>query len=79
MDAVDAVDAARYKCREVGGRKSKWAMGEGCWSHRADRGLDLAQAGGCVVDRGQGDKGTGNPWQVLATKMRVQDLCVRRA
>lgn len=42
------MDAARYKCREVGGRKSKWAM-EGCWSHTAGAGwtrLNRPGAGG---------------------------------
>lgn len=58
-----SVDGARYKCREVGGRKSKWAM-EGCWSHTADRGLDHAQSAGSWVAR--------IPWRAFATKMRAQ-------
>lgn len=58
-----SVDGARYKCREVGGRKSKWAM-EGCWTHTADRGLDHAQSAGSW--------GARIPCRPFATKMRVQ-------
>lgn len=62
-----SVDAARYKCREVGGRKSRMGHGEGCWSHRADRGLDLAQPAVCLVDRGplagaRYQDGRAGPW-----------------
>lgn len=55
---------------EHGTNVAKWEAGkangpwEGCWSHRADRGLDHAQSAGSWVAR--------IPCRGVATKMRVQ-------
>jgi hypothetical protein len=76
-----SVDGARYKCREVGGRKKQMGHGGmlGMLVPHSGRGL----AGWAGWTSRPGSTGrvlvARDPWLVLATKMCVQDLARRPA